>query len=189
MQKEDCSHYIEATLKTWEKDSHGLHDYELSAKSKEFKVSAKNSFCLGRKKTGNWFFSTSSSVNGMPLLSVINIKGKYFVDNWFQKQTTTCYDDYRNWNWIPTIAYDNFTPFRNCHKVVTKLAGHVPCLPAILLTCCCCCCCLFFLRWHRKSRRGHCEKIGKNWLMSLPDSWLDWCLGASILLSALSVCW
>ena len=117
MQKEDCNHYIEATLKTWEKDSHGLHDYELSAKSKEFKVSAKNSFCLGRKKTGNWFFSTSSSVNGMPLLSVINIKGKYFVDNWFQKQTTTCYDDYRNWNWIPTIAYDNFTPFRNCHKV------------------------------------------------------------------------
>lgn len=41
----------------------------------------------------------------------------YFVDNSFPKQNMTCYDDFRNCNWIPTIAYNNSSPFRNCHRL------------------------------------------------------------------------
>jgi hypothetical protein len=37
----------------------------------------------------------------------------YFVDNSFPKQNMTCYNDFRNCNWIPTIAYNNSSPFRN----------------------------------------------------------------------------
>jgi hypothetical protein len=111
-------YYIDIDSKSWEKDSHGLHDYDDNSKNREFKVTAQDSFVLGRKKNGNCFFSTSSSMNGMPLISVINIGERFFVDNCFPKQTTTWYEDFRNWNWIPTIAYENTSPFKNWHRLL-----------------------------------------------------------------------
>ncbi|CAI2358854.1 unnamed protein product [Moneuplotes crassus] len=53
----------------------------------------------------------------MPLVSVVNIHDSYYLDNCFAKQSTTCYNDYRNCNWIPTIAYNNHQPYRNCHRL------------------------------------------------------------------------
>ena len=117
MQKSSNIYYVELNAKSWDKDSHGLHDYDSNAKLKEFKLQAQDSFVLGRKKNGNCFFGTSSSMSGMPLISIVNIHEKYYVDNCFAQQSTTCYDDFRNCNWIPTVAYDNTSPFKNCHRM------------------------------------------------------------------------
>ncbi|CAI2385719.1 unnamed protein product [Moneuplotes crassus] len=117
--------YVDIIAETWDKDSHGLHDYDNtqnpnSNKSniKKFKLQAQDSFIIGRKKTGNCFLSKTNSFTGMPLISVVNIHENYYVDNSFPKQSMTCYKDFRNCNWIPTIAYNNFSPYRNCHRVL-----------------------------------------------------------------------
>jgi len=118
--------YVTIITKTWDKDSHGLYDYDLPVK-KEYKINGFKSFVVARKKNGNCIFATSSSVNGWPLLSIINIAnnssntstkgGQYYVDNWFQKRSQTCFDDLRNSNWIPIRYGSEDLPIRNGYKL------------------------------------------------------------------------
>jgi len=50
MQKGADDYYVEIWSRTWDKDSHGLHDYDVNSTKKEFKLNAQNSFIIGRKK-------------------------------------------------------------------------------------------------------------------------------------------
>jgi hypothetical protein len=43
-------YYIEVIAQSWDKDSHGLHDYDPNSTNKEFKLNAQNSFIIGRRK-------------------------------------------------------------------------------------------------------------------------------------------
>lgn len=85
--------------------------------NKEIKFVGQNSFIIVRKRNGNWFFATSSSANGSPLLSVVQIDGKYYIDNWFQKKTQNWYSDFKNTNWIPVKYLNQDFPFKSCHKL------------------------------------------------------------------------
>lgn len=49
----------------------------------------------------------------MPLISVVRVSDGYYVDNSFPRQNMTCYDDYRNCNWVPTQVCSSLPKVKN----------------------------------------------------------------------------
>lgn len=45
-------HYVTILAQTWDKDSHGLYDYDAQTKN-ELKINGYKSFVVARKRNGN----------------------------------------------------------------------------------------------------------------------------------------
>lgn len=117
-------HYVTINWFTWDKDSHGLYDYDSHPKKET--INGHKSFVIARKRNG--IFATSSSSNGTPLLCIVYInkdskqmnqkQSKYYLDNCFQKQNQTWFDDLRNSNWIPVRYWTkDVLPHKNGYKL------------------------------------------------------------------------